>query len=118
MPSLAIRARAQECREQFELLIGISVELGSIDEAADDSYSVNWIEDQFARFKMWAGNIGAFAEGHASLDYRLRDNEQTHEFMLNFLVALTDFVNRGECPFSLLSPGSVQALQNWSSDNC
>ena len=54
---------------------------------------------------MWAGNIGAFAEGHASLDYRLRDNEQTQEFMLNFLVALTDFINRGKCLLQALFPG-------------
>jgi hypothetical protein len=104
MSSFEIRASAQECREQFKLLIGISTELGSSGGAADDSYDVSWIEDQFARFKMWAGNIGAFAEGHASLDYRLRDNEKAQQFMLNFLVALTDFVNRGECLAVIFSP--------------
>jgi hypothetical protein len=95
MSSSEIRKSTQECLEQFRLLISISTELGSADKAVGDSVC---IEDQFARFRMWAGNIGAFAEGHASLDYRLRDNEKTHECMLNFLVALTDFVNRGECP--------------------
>lgn len=100
MSSFEIRAVAQECRKQFELLIGISADIGSINEAADDFYDVSWIEDQFARFKMWAGNIGAFADGHASLDYRLRDTEKTQQFMLDFLIALTDYIHRGKCVLS------------------
>jgi hypothetical protein len=84
MSSFKLHASVQERWEQFKLLTAISAELGSTDKAEDDLYIVGWIEDQFARIKMCAGNIGAFADGHASLDYRLRDNEQTQEFMLGF----------------------------------
>jgi hypothetical protein len=96
MTSFQLRTSAYGCCEQFKLLIEISAEIGLTDDAADDVYNVGWINDQFARFKMWAGNIGAFADGHASLDYRLRDNEKTRQFMLDFLIALRDFVHRGE----------------------
>ena len=31
------------------------------------------IEDQLGRFSIWAGNIGVFARGRASMDHRLRE---------------------------------------------
>jgi len=91
-----LRTAAQACREKFQLLIEITAELQPAGEVADDIYGTDWIKEQYARFKIWAGNIGAFAEGHASLDYRLRDNLSTQKFMLDFLVALTDFIHRGK----------------------
>jgi len=94
--SYELRAAAQGCKGQFELLIEISEELGLACDKSDDAYNVNWVEEQYARFKIWAANIGAFAQGHASLDYRLRDNEQTQKFMLEFLLTLTDFTKRGK----------------------
>lgn len=32
------------------------------------------LEDEFGRFRVWAGNLGALQKGHSSLDYRLRDS--------------------------------------------
>lgn len=96
MASSQLRTSAHKCCEHFKLLIEISDEIGLTDDSIEDVYNVGWIKDQFARFKMWAGNIGAFADGHASLDYRLRDNEKTKGFMLDFLTDLADFVHRGE----------------------
>jgi hypothetical protein len=92
-----LRTAAKGCLEQFKLLIEISAELdpGS-DVSKDKPYGTSWTEEQYVRFKIWAGNIGAFAEGHASLDYRLRDNLSTHKFMLDFLVTLADFIRRGK----------------------
>lgn len=91
-----IRARAQECYEQFQLLLRIKEEIGIADEAEDTSQDNLWVKDQFARFKMWAGNIGAFADGHASLDYRLRDSDETKQFLLDFLASLVDFIRTGK----------------------
>jgi hypothetical protein len=96
MASFDIRAAAQDCVDRFHLLIGTETEIHSNNEADDTFHDVIRIEDQFARFKMWAGNIGAFAEDHASLDYRLRDSEETKQFMLVFLRSLSDFITRGE----------------------
>jgi hypothetical protein len=94
--SRELRTAAERCLEQFKLLIEISAELEPASEEVDGTYGTTWIEDQYVRFKIWAGNIGAFAEGHASLDYRLRDSLSTQKFMLQFLIALADFVHRGK----------------------
>ena len=47
------------------------------------------IQDEFGRFRIWSGNIGAHRIGRASLDYRLRDAShirQRVEFLLQDLV--------------------------------
>lgn len=41
-----------------------------------------WAEDQQGRFQIWAANIGVFARGHASLDYRLRDTPDILELIM------------------------------------
>jgi hypothetical protein len=94
--SRELRTAAQGCIDQFKLLIEISAELDPTSDDFKGTYGTSWIEEQYVRFKIWAGNIGAFAEGHASLDYRLRDSLSTQKFMLQFLIALADFVHRGK----------------------
>ncbi|KAF2805712.1 uncharacterized protein BDZ99DRAFT_396002, partial [Mytilinidion resinicola] len=42
-------------------------------------------EDEFARFKLWASNIGVFAEVHASLDFRVRELPEVKELFLRQL---------------------------------
>lgn len=46
------------------------------------------VDDQLARFNIWAANIGVFAEAHASLDYRLRNSPKVRAMMLLLLQAL------------------------------
>ncbi|KAF4614364.1 hypothetical protein G7Y89_g15373 [Cudoniella acicularis] len=41
-----------------------------------------WAQDQLTRFNVWANNIGVFAHGHASLDYRLRDAPDILDLMM------------------------------------
>jgi hypothetical protein len=110
--SYELRAAAQGCTSQFALLLEISEELGLTCDISGRDYNVNWIQEQYARFKIWAANIGAFAQGHASLDHRLRDNEQTQKFMLEFLVTLADFIKRGKCHFPFLSGMSSDRSSN------
>jgi hypothetical protein len=45
-----------------------------------------WSEDQLARFKIWIANLGVFENGHASIDYRLRD----HPDVLNLITQQLD----------------------------
>jgi len=40
------------------------------------------------RFRIWAGNVGAFAPGNASIDYRLRDDADVTNILLSMLSAL------------------------------
>ncbi|KAI0466997.1 hypothetical protein F4859DRAFT_283498 [Xylaria cf. heliscus] len=44
--------------------------------------------DEFARFKLWAGNIGAHRKGRSSLDWRLRDASHLRDLVIDLLTDL------------------------------
>lgn len=46
------------------------------------------------RFRIWAGNVGAFAPGNASIDYRLRDDPDVANIFLSMLGVLETSINR------------------------
>ncbi|KAL9623533.1 MAG: hypothetical protein Q9160_002214 [Pyrenula sp. 1 TL-2023] len=92
MATEEVRTRASECLNQFRLLLEIELQVQEGGRAL--SFSNLKTDDQIARFEIWAGNIGAFADGHASLDYRLRDSEDARVLMNNFLDSLSDFIRR------------------------
>jgi hypothetical protein len=54
---VSITNRARQCIRLFE----------QCPEPVADA----WADDQCAQFKIWASNLGIFARGHASIDYRL-----------------------------------------------
>jgi hypothetical protein len=56
-------------------------------------------EDQLARFNIWAGSIGVFAEAHASLDYRVRNSPKVNAMMMRLLQALKRKLQYGEYLF-------------------
>ncbi|KAK4085634.1 uncharacterized protein Triagg1_624 [Trichoderma aggressivum f. europaeum] len=64
--NLTIRERAATCVDLFSQAILLLARTGSSDDQ-------NGLLDEFGRFKLWASNIGIFADLHSSLDYRLRD---------------------------------------------
>lgn len=51
------------------------------------------LEDEFGRFRVWSGNLGALQKGHSSLDYRLRDSPLLSGNALKFLEELNDNLN-------------------------
>ena len=95
MASGEVHVQARECLEAFELLLRIEVQVRESGKAKDLQPDELRTDDQLARFRMWAGNIGAFAGGHASLDYRLRDNDDAKRVMNRFLESLIDSLRRG-----------------------
>jgi Ser/Thr protein kinase RdoA (MazF antagonist) len=58
-----VYACASSVREEFYNLCLLEAQDGE-----------SWAEDQRARFQIWGANLGVFASGHASSDYRLRGN--------------------------------------------
>jgi hypothetical protein len=50
--------------------------------------TANRLEEQLARFKLWASNIGVFAARRWSLDYRLRDSPDIIELVVELLRAV------------------------------
>ncbi|KAI1746749.1 hypothetical protein F4782DRAFT_523557 [Xylaria castorea] len=57
------------------------------------SVPVQTISDQFSKFKLWAGNIGAHRTGRSSLDYRLRDSSHLHTQVMRLLDDLITSLN-------------------------
>lgn len=95
MASSNIHGKAKECIEEFKLLFKIEVQVRESGKAEHLTPDELRMDDQLARFRMWAGNIGAFADGHASLDYRLRDNENAKKMMIRFLENLRESLRWG-----------------------
>ncbi|KAJ9613478.1 hypothetical protein H2200_003420 [Cladophialophora chaetospira] len=90
MAAVTIRQKAIECRNQFRLLAKIEDEVQELDKAESHNDADEGVrtQDQLARFEMWAGNIGVFAESHASLDYRVRTSNDARQLMVEFLSTL------------------------------
>ncbi|KIX10281.1 uncharacterized protein Z518_01363 [Rhinocladiella mackenziei CBS 650.93] len=93
----SIYKRADDCLNQFKLLVKIENEVREAGktEAQDLGFGELRADEQLARFEMWASNIGVFADGHASLDYRVRDRDDAKQLMIEFLGTLGDFIHRG-----------------------
>ncbi|OKP06953.1 hypothetical protein PENSUB_6136 [Penicillium subrubescens] len=52
------------------------------------------IGNEYARFKIWAGNLGALQRGRSSLDARLRDSVVLRAAVLKFLTQLQDSLSK------------------------
>ena len=77
--SSSLATRSLACREQLKKLA----------TSWEDCHTQNgWARNQTAQFNIWATNIGVFAEGHHSLDYRLKDIPETGELIALLLSAL------------------------------
>ncbi|KAK1848134.1 hypothetical protein CCHR01_09250 [Colletotrichum chrysophilum] len=65
----------------------------SIQESDDASLRTSLppkIDDELARFKVWAGNSGAHRNGRASLEHRLREASHVRQQVLRLLSGLKD----------------------------
>jgi hypothetical protein len=92
---MTIVEHAERCIGQFDTLLHVGDEAQSSSKAAQIKINKVRVEDQFARFRMWAGNIGVFAQDHASLDYRLRESTKGKSVMLGLLETLCEFLQSG-----------------------
>ncbi|KAL9600267.1 MAG: hypothetical protein Q9219_003312 [cf. Caloplaca sp. 3 TL-2023] len=57
------------------------------------------VENQLGRFKIWAGSIGVFATGKASTDFRLRNDEDVKELLIDLLIRLRRAIDGFLKPF-------------------
>ena len=98
MGSLSIRQRADDCLSQFRLLLSIEAEVRENDKAEIGDLSSTGLraDEQLARYEIWTSNIGVFADGHAALDYRVRDSEDARQLMIEFLGTLWEFLQGGK----------------------
>ncbi|KNG45167.1 MACRO domain containing protein 1 [Stemphylium lycopersici] len=74
----------------FQNLITV---LGASTRKGTNTIDDEALEDEFGRFRVWAGNLGALQKGHSSLDYRLRDAPVSNNNVLKLLDELAHNVN-------------------------
>src|SRR5437868_5620845 len=93
-----ITSRANKCVGLFEDLVEL---LRQPDHQHDYGISDTETTDAFGRFKIWAGNIGAFQEidVKSSLDFRLRDTPKISAQILEILDDLAESLEDGKCFF-------------------
>ena len=83
-PSIAETAR--KCARSFDNCL---VQTDSLDIVQQ-----SLVEDQLARFSIWASNIGIFAPQKASMDHRLREAPEIRIVVISLLDALNDRVQQ------------------------
>jgi hypothetical protein len=65
------------------------------------------IDNEYARFKIWAGNLGALQRGRGSLDARLRDSVVLRAAVLKFLEQLQDSLSKSTLHLLLYTADSL-----------
>jgi hypothetical protein len=87
-----IASCAKNCLGLFEDLVELLRQPAHQDDISDTE-----ITDAFGRFKIWAGNIGAFQQIDlkSSLDFRLRDTPKISTQILEILDDLAESLEDG-----------------------
>jgi hypothetical protein len=55
----------------------------------------NLLTAEIEHFELWAVNLGLFAPGHASLDYRVREAASIREALWRYLVHINESIDEG-----------------------
>ena len=106
-----IALRAKKCVGRFEDLVEL---LGQPEHQRAYELSDAVVTDALGRFKIWAGNIGAFQgqDVKSSLDFRLRDTPKISTQILEILDDLAESLVDGRC--SVLSPSSIEPCSDFT----
>jgi hypothetical protein len=82
------------CERCFEQLIDA---LQAPKRDFGDQLSLASIKEEYGRFKVWRGNVGAHHDSsrRISLDYRLRDSKFYREKIVHHLIDLSEALDNG-----------------------
>lgn len=89
--SSSIADRSIECRQSFHQLCNLL----NKSDVWSEQISLPAVQDEFGRFRVWAGNVGAHRSGRVSLDYRLREAEKMRQQVTNLLNDLESNLREG-----------------------
>jgi hypothetical protein len=95
----SIADNVRKCMESFKNVA--SNVLGSPNAGGDIEDKLTRITEEWARFKVWSGNIGAHRKGRSSLEYRLRDASNLQKHVNDLLDDLNESLVDGNI-FSIL----------------
>jgi len=104
-----VAVRARDCSNAFAAYLTDPAQISDREE---------WAEEQQARFNIWAANLGVFADGHASIDHRLRDSSKTYCLIFQLLDAL--YANLNYCKLKgclIIYKTKLFARYSWSIRN-
>ena len=87
------------CMNSFGTL---SIALKNPNRDFQDQIRLEDVQDEFGRFRIWSGNIGAHKTGKSSLNYRLRDASHIRQRVVSLLEDLNE----------ILQNSRWQALEN------
>lgn len=83
----AIRLATASSVRSFQILVNALITSGPGGQW-EEQLDQESLDDEFGRFRVWSGNLGALQKGHSSLDYRLRDSPLLSGNALKFLEEL------------------------------
>lgn len=75
---------AESCNNEFTALL----DSDPLRRQTERAQLAEAVEEERARFRIWAAHIGVFAEHHSSLDYRLRESEKVRSLVISQLEIL------------------------------
>ncbi|KAK2761691.1 hypothetical protein FQN54_001519 [Arachnomyces sp. PD_36] len=84
-----IAAEVKNCMQTFSALL---VTLNDPGCDFRDQIQPEDVKDEFGRFRIWSGNIGAHKVGRSSLDYRLRDASHIRKRVVSLLHDLNEIL--------------------------
>ena len=93
LPSAStIASRYNTCATSFSRLSQLC---SKSDYSFSDQVAPSAVQDEFGRFRVWAGNIGAHRTGRVSLDYRLREASHMYQRVTDLLDELNATLKEG-----------------------
>ncbi|KAH0370304.1 hypothetical protein KCU65_g2601, partial [Aureobasidium melanogenum] len=84
-----LRAATESCIRSFAVVCHATEDIRSASSCCDD------VKEEFGRFRIWTGNLGALAKGHSALDWRLRDANVMRSTVLSLLEELRNTLELG-----------------------
>ena len=92
----SLAARSLESAQRFDAI------LSSPENVTSSPIQHTALDDQYARFKIWAGDLGAFDHlpSDTSIDYRLRDSQRIAEHVRSLLSDLSATLRDGQTQLS------------------
>ena len=84
--SLTTAGLVESCLKKFDTLIGVIAASDAVDGQA--LLAVAPWEDERGRLRIWSANIGAHRKGKSSLDYRVRDDSDIRNQVVDLLQGL------------------------------
>ncbi|KAG9556097.1 hypothetical protein KCU71_g11693, partial [Aureobasidium melanogenum] len=96
-----LKAATESCMRGFAVICHTT------EDTRSESSCCNDLKEEFGRFRIWTGNLGALAKGHSALDWRLRDADVMRATVLSLLEELQ---NTLELASDLVVHGPTEAF--------